>query len=371
MPAMTASAAAVLTRRWAAPVAVAAFVVAGVAVHGPDGLRVAGLVAGLVGAAALTRRLSVGIPAAVLAGAAVGVICTGVPSNVGWFGLAVLVGWVAVIAPTRVWVPYWVTAEVLLLIEWLVSKPDGGWGAWLAGTAFAAFGCWFGRRQRDLAEQLRRAQAELAEQARLEERARIAREVHDVVAHALTVSLLHISGARLAVGDATGDTAEADAALGQAERLTRAALGEVRHTVGMLRDGTAHPRSGPEAPLPDARRIGELVDDVRAAGVDVRLEADLMPDDLPATTGLALYRIVQESLTNTARHAPGRPVSVRLTQADGAVTVDVLTTGTPAPAGTGGGAGLSSMRQRAESVGGTCSAGPGEDGWRVRAVLPA
>ncbi len=105
----------------------------------------------------------------------------------------------------------------------------------------------------------------------------------------------------------------------------------------------------------------------RPPGADVTLTVDGDPGRLPATTGLAVYRIVQEALTNAAKHAPGAPTTVRL-----AVAVDAvrLAVDSAAPPGTGTGMGLLSMRERAESLGGSCQAGPGGRGWLVQATLP-
>ena len=111
-----------------------------------------------------------------------------------------------------------------------------GGAAWIAGTTFSAFGCLLARRERDLVQQLRIAQAGLADRVRAEERNRIARELHDVIAHSLTVSLLHVSSARLAVEE---DPGEAGQALAEAERLGRECLAEVRQVVG-----SAPPRRG-------------------------------------------------------------------------------------------------------------------------------
>jgi signal transduction histidine kinase len=218
------------------------------------------------------------------------------------------------------------------------------------------------RREQALVAQLRAAQAGLADRARAEERNRIARELHDVIAHSLTVSLLHLASARMAV---RFDPADAERALAEAERLGRASLDEVRATVGLLKaDGGAD--EGPAAPLPGMTGIPDLVERFRAAGAPVTLTVDGDADAVPATTGLAVYRIVQEALTNAAKHAGGAPVTV--TVAVGAdVGVRVDSAGRPRH---GHGLGMDSMRERAESLGGTLTAGPGGRGWLVSAALP-
>ncbi len=123
-------------------------------------------------------------------------------------------------------------AEVLLIAHLLFPHVDAGWTPWVAGVAISAGGAALIVRQQELVIQLRAAQAGLAERSRAEERNRIARDLHDVIAHSLTVSLLHISSARLAVSEDPGD---AERALAEAERLGRQSLEEVRSIVGLMR----------------------------------------------------------------------------------------------------------------------------------------
>ena len=224
------------------------------------------------------------------------------------------------------------------------------------------------RRERGLVAELRAAQAGLADRARAEERNRIARELHDVIAHSLTVTLLHVSSARMALRFAPE---EAERALVEAERLGRETLDEVRSTVGLLHsDGAGRTGEGAAAPLPGLAGVPALVDRFRSAGADAALRLDGDPDGVPATVGLAVYRIVQEALTNAAKHAPGAPVTVEVAIADD-VTVTVGSAGRPgAGRGQGTGLGLDSMRERAESLGGELQAGPDGAGWSVGAVLP-
>ena len=270
---------------------------------------------------------------------------------------------------------------IMFAVEWLWVRPDPGWGAWLAGVTLTAAFSLLVRHDRDLLRQLRQAQAELAEQARTQERNRIARELHDVIGHTLTVSLLHVQSARLAVEH---DPADAARALAEAERLGRECLAEVRTTVGMLRRDAEADGSGPGstdgsadgrasiAPLPGAGALPALVEQFRSAGADVTLTVEGDVRGLPATTGLAVYRIVQEALTNAVRHAPGSPTEIRLAVGAGSVTLTALTLTADSRAGPGPGTGLGvvSMRERAESLGGTCEAGPDGRGWLVRATLP-
>jgi signal transduction histidine kinase len=302
---------------------------------------------------------------AAVATAGIAVLGNATSSNVGWFTICLLTAW-CVLAGTRLeGLAYWAGVVVLFTAEWLWGQADPGWGAWVAGvTLTAAFGLLV-RHDRDLLRQLRRAQAGLAEQARVQERNRIARELHDVIGHTLTVSLLHVQSARLAVEH---DPADAARALAEAERLGRECLAEVRTTVGMLREDDAADRI---APLPGASGLPALVEQYRSAGADVTLTVDGDVAGLPATTGLAVYRIAQEALTNAAKHAPGAPTEVRLRVSAGEVTLTADSRTVPVKGASGGaGLGVLSMRERAESVGGSCEAGPGGRGWLVRARLP-
>jgi len=140
----------------------------------------------------------------------------------------------------------------------------------------------------------------------------------------------------------------------------------VRTTVGMLREDDAADRT---APLPGAGGLPALVEQFRSAGADVTLTVEGDIAGLPATTGLAVYRIAQEALTNAAKHAPGAPTEVRLRVCPGEVTLTADSRAVPVK-GPGTGLGTVGMRERAESVGGSCEAGPGGRGWLVRARLP-
>jgi signal transduction histidine kinase len=297
--------------------------------------------------------------AAASASAAIAVVCNGEPSNLGWFAVVVLVAWAALSAPLALTAVLGVGTVLLMSGEFVFTQADPGWFSWMGGTAFAVIGCTFGRRQRDLLVQLREAQAGLAQKAQAEERNRIAREMHDVIAHSLTVSLLHVSSARLALAD---DPAEAERALLEAERLGRASLDEVRQAVGLVRDSAE-----PMKPLPGGREIAELVEQFRAAGVAVTAQLDRAVDAVPVTTGLAAYRIVQESLTNVAKHAPRAICTVHVAVSDDDVQLTVDSSGAPTA---GSGLGLLGLRERADALGGHCEAGPGGSGWLVHAKLP-
>jgi signal transduction histidine kinase len=212
-------------------------------------------------------------------------------------------------------------------------------------------------RERDV-----RARAAVAE-----EHERIARELHDVVAHSVGVIVVQADGADAALAD--HDLAEVATALRAIGRTGRSALSELRLLLGVLRDVDG---SGGE-PQPGQDQIKELVERVP---LPTRLETDGVPAALPSGLGLAVYRIVQESLTNTIRHAgPGTSAVVRLSCADGILAIDVEDDGRgPSPREADpadGGHGLVGMRERAAMFGGTLWTGarPG-GGFAVRARLP-
>jgi signal transduction histidine kinase len=299
---------------------------------------------------------------AVACSAAIAVVCGVRSANAGGLAIPLIGGWCSLMAGRRTGLVFLAGELAFFATEWVV-KPDAGWSAWIAASVLTCSVGVLLRYQFDLVEQLRAAQSELASKARAEERNRIARDLHDVIAHTLTVSLLHVMSARLAVEH---DPADASRSLAEAERLCRESLGEVRTAVGMLReDGDVEGL----APLPGVDGLPELVGRFRAAGVDVTLATEGEAGRLPATVGLALYRILQEALTNVVKHASGSAASVRLVIEPGTVRLSVHSTGTPG-AGRGSGHGLLSMRERAESLGGSCTAGPGDQGWLVRAVFP-
>ena len=291
------------------------------------------------------------------------VICDARSANVGWLAVPLIGGWCALIGGLRAGLAFLAAELALFTAEWVWIKPDAGWSAWLAASVLTFCLGILLRHQFDLVEQLRTAQSELASKARAEERNRIARDLHDVIAHTLTVSLLHVMSARLAVDH---DPADASRSLAEAERLCRDSLSEVRTAVGMLReDGDVEGL----APLPGVDGVPDLLRRFQAAGVDVTLTTEGDLSGLPATAGLALYRILQEALTNVVKHASGSVASVRLVMEQGTARLSVHSTGPPR-SGSGPGHGLLSMRERAESLGGSCTAGPDRRGWLVSATFP-
>ena len=301
---------------------------------------------------------------AAIATAGIAVLADGQSSNVGWIAVCLLAAWCGLVGTRLEGLTYWAGAMIGFTVEWLWVRLDLGWGAWLAGATLTVGFSLLVRHEQDLLRQLRQAQAGLAEQAKTQERNRIARELHDVIGHTLVVSLLHVQSARLAVEH---DPADAARALAEAERLGRECLAEVRITVGMLREDDTPEGGGTIKPLPGIDGLPALVKRFRSAGADITLTVEGDTGRLPATTGLAVYRIAQEALTNAVKHAPDSPTALRLTVDAERVT---LMADSMAEPGTGTGLGLVGMRERAESLGGRCEAGPGGRGWLVRATLP-
>jgi signal transduction histidine kinase len=365
-PARTSRPAEFLPRRGRAAAlgVLAVFVAIGVVQHTqPNTSLVVLAVVVAIGASALTleARLPLLLAYAAVAAAGVVILCNRASSNCGWFAICLLCGWCVLAGGWRIGLVYWLGAIAVFASEALWADPDPGWIAWMAGTTFTALGCLLIRRERDLVAKLRAAQAGLADRARAEERNRIARELHDVIAHTLIISQLHVASARLAVET---DPADAARALAEAERLGRESLAEVRRAVGLLREDSADGRA---APLPGVADVPVLIERFRSAGAGVTLTVDGDAGALPGTTGLAVYRILQEALTNAIKHAPGSPVVVALTVegAHARLTVD-----SAGPPGRGTGLGVPSMQERARALGGTCEAGPGGRGWLVRADFP-
>lgn len=328
----------------------------------PAGAALGGLVALAGGVPLFLLRPRFGLGYAAVATAGVVVLGNADSRAIVWFALLLLAAWCVLSEGVWIGVVYSAGAVAIFGSEWLWVFHDAGWAPWIAGLAVSVLAVLLIRHEFVLVERLRAAQADLAERTRSEERNRIARELHDVIAHSLTVALLHVTSARLAVEH---DPADAARALDTAERLGRQALTEVRATMGPLRDGDAP--AGIAPPVPGVGDVPTLVEQCRRAGVEVALAVEGDPEGLPETVGSTIYRIVQESLTNATKHAPGSAVSVRLDVTHIEVEVQVESAGQP---GNGSGMGLVNMAERAAALGGTCTAGPGGSGWLVTATLP-
>jgi signal transduction histidine kinase len=202
-----------------------------------------------------------------------------------------------------------------------------------------------------------------ARQAAADERREVARDVHDVVAHTLAITMLHITAARMAVRRSS--PSEAEEALAEAEAHGRASLADIRRIVRVLRsDG----QSSVDAPQPGLTDVEALAESYRAAGLPVRLSVTV-PDGAGTGAQLAVYRVLQEALANAARHGAG-PATVDLRVSDGALTLRVDNPVREA-AVPGRGSGLAGMRERVGAAGGTIDAGVRDGSWVVRAVVPA
>jgi signal transduction histidine kinase len=209
------------------------------------------------------------------------------------------------------------------------------------------------------------------EAAALDERGRIARELHDILAHSLSALSVELEGARLLALDRDVDS-EVIAAIGRAHRHAASGLDEARAAIQALR--------GASVPGPD--RLEDLIEEIRAHGIDCTLEIGGEPRRLPSEAALAVFRTAQEALTNVRKHAEeAERVAIRLDyDPDGVQLIVTDSSGdgdeprVPQPAalsGAGAGYGVSGMRERAELIGGRLLAGPTEDGFRVELWVPA
>ncbi|HEV7652162.1 MAG TPA: sensor histidine kinase [Actinophytocola sp.] len=273
--------------------------------------------------------------------------------------------------------------NVVLTAVQTIFLDDGSFQKWLISLTLAILAlafCWalgefVGARrayQAEVEQRLSLLEVERDHQARMAvaaERARIARELHDVVAHAVSVIVVQADGAAYAVRSQP-DLAER--AVQTISATGREALTELRRLLGVLRSEEA---AGELTPQPGTQSLSELAERVRAVGLPVRLEIVGDVDDLPAGVGLGIYRIVQEGLTNSIKHAgPGTKAVVRVERAGDQVMLDISDDGRPAVrslVGVSGGNGLIGMRERALVFGGSLDAGPRPGGgWQVLARLP-
>lgn len=264
-------------------------------------------------------------------------------------------------------------------LDWMYGAVSGREMLFSAGmlSALVAFAWTLGdllRTRRayvtELEERARRLEVERDQQAKIAraaERARIAREMHDVVAHSLSVVVAQADGGAYA---AAQDPAAARGALGTIAHTSRQALVEMRRLLGVLRSDGDAPGLLPQ---PRFDQLTELADQMRHAGLPVSLKIDEQLPDLPPGLELTTYRIVQESLTNTLRHAgPVTTAMVRVGTPGGALRIEVSDDGRGAEAGTGrGGHGIHGMRERVEVYGGSLLTGTGRGGgFRVVATIP-
>ncbi|MEU3413075.1 MULTISPECIES: sensor histidine kinase [unclassified Streptomyces] len=246
--------------------------------------------------------------------------------------------------------------------------------AWVLGDSMRTRRAYFAQLEERAArlEKEREAQSKVAVAA---ERARIARELHDVVAHNVSVMVVQADGAAY-VMDTAPD--QARKALETISSTGRQALAEMRRLLGVLRTGE-HQESGEYVPQPDVEQIDDLVEQCRSSGLPVDFKVEGTPRPLPSGVELTAYRIVQEALTNTRKHGgPNAGASVRLVYFDDGLGLLVEDDGKGAPhelyeegGADGRGHGLIGMRERVGMVGGTLDAGPRPGGgFRISALLP-
>ncbi|MFJ6075012.1 sensor histidine kinase [Streptomyces sp. NPDC093065] len=281
----------------------------------------------------------------------------GVPARVIWCGCAV-------VALERMPVAAALPVTSVALASYAVVSDD----AWLTtvatvtGLALAGYVLRLDAEARGSAQRLlaqeRAARAAEAESAALAERARIAREIHDVLAHSLSAQMVHLEAARLLI-ERDADRQQILDRVVAARGMARDGLAETRQALSALR--------GDLTPLEDF--LAQLVDTAEGAA-EVTITGERRP--LPAEASQAVRRVAQEALTNARRHAPGARVRVRLDYGAREVMLDVRDSGGPPgeATGTGGGYGLLGMRERAELLGGSLRAGPGEEGFVVTLKVP-
>ncbi|MFI1191112.1 sensor histidine kinase [Streptomyces californicus] len=280
------------------------------------------------------------------------------------------------------------SAAALSQLRW-EAEPGGSWAetvfvtiimtvpfvlAWVLGDSFRTRRAYFDQLEERAArlEREREAQSKVAVAA---ERARIARELHDVVAHNVSVMVVQADGAAY-VMDAAPD--QAKQALETISSTGRQALAEMRRLLGVLRTGDA-PESGEYVPQPDVEQIEDLVQQVRQTGLEVDFKVEGTPRPLPSGVELTAYRVVQEALTNTRKHGgPDAGASVRLVYFDDGLGLLIEDDGRGAAhelyedgGADGAGHGMIGMRERVGMVGGTLDAGPRPGGgFRISALLP-
>jgi signal transduction histidine kinase len=269
---------------------------------------------------------------------------------------------------------------VMAALRWSPRQPEKVWvGITGLGVAAGVLGVAIRQRRALVAsmqERAARLEFERDQEGRLAaaaERARIAREMHDIVSHNLTVMIGLADGASYVLG------ASPEASRSALERISqtgRQALGEMRRLLGVLRDEPQDGAGGSYEPQPGLDRLDDLLARVEAAGIPVSIEVHGDPHALPSGVQLAVFRVAQEALTNTLKHA-GRPATARLVLRCGPdrVSLEATDTGGPSspvapPALPSGGRGLRGMRERAAAYGGTLEAGPRpEGGWRVTLTI--
>jgi signal transduction histidine kinase len=297
----------------------------------------------------------------------------------GLFPVLIAVVWITYRRSSQLVVVAGLGTAVALTIGCGIAEPDefegtvyfmGGIGvAWLAGALL--------HRQEGLLAELRDASERQRAHAAVEERARIARELHDVIAHSLTVTILHVTGARRAL---TNHPQRAAEALERAEAVGRESLDSIRQVVGLLRgpgEAAVVSERSDDAPLPQIADIPSLIAQYRHAGLHIEASVTLDGITAGAMASLTIFRLVQEAMTNALRHAPGEPVSLSIRPDENRtvvrITVENPIRGATARRRPGGqqGLGLTGMTERVRTAGGWIEVGPTPLGvWRIEAEVP-
>lgn len=294
-----------------------------------------------------------------------------------WHPVQVIVlGWVLFLAAARLRRAVLVWLWLLTVLSMVALVPPAAQpGTIVLPTVVAFVGDQVRSRrevQRALAREEKRSEQEKARRAALEERARIAREMHDLVAHHMSLIAVQAETAQYRRPDATAEIREEFTAIANA---ARGALTEMRRLLGVLRSETPELARAPQPGLAD---VDELIEMARRSDVHVRMTVTGTLEPVTPSVGLSAYRIVQEALSNARRHAPGAPVHVELRGHEHELRLRVVNGRPDGGYGSGSasklpgnGHGLGGMRERAVILGGSFEAGPTDDGgYEVRAVLP-
>jgi signal transduction histidine kinase len=282
---------------------------------------------------------------------------------------------VARMRPRSVWLPA-ALCEGTVAVASGIATGEPFWTVAVANFGWTVAGVAVGVAVRNRMEYLAAVEAERArvveqskeQEARrrvAEERVRIARELHDVLAHSIAVINVQSGVAAHLIRQ---QPAAAQQALWHVNDASHAALAELRATLGILRqDGDA---SAPTGPVPDLGRLGELVEEVRVAGLGARTRFSGDLSRIPAEVGLVAYRVVQEALTNVLKHSRAGTVDVTVESDGQSLRIEVRDDGVGLAGQPGAGYGRIGMRERVQALGGTFTDGPLPVGYRVQAVIP-
>ncbi|ORT56284.1 sensor histidine kinase [Streptomyces sp. CB03238] len=304
------------------------------------------------------RRAPLAVLAAILAASALYELALDGPGQPLPYTGLVIVYTIADLSPSRKRMGVLLLLPVVVAVSvWLNTRSakELTFSLFVFGAAYA-----FGR----LADTRRRANRVEAEQAAARERARIAREMHDILSHAVSLMIVQAEAGPVAVRTAPE---RAEAAFDAISGTGRDAMAQLRRMLGVLRETDDAPR----APQPDTAQLPGLLERVRSSGLDVAYEVTGTARPLPPDLAATVYRVAQEALTNTVKHAAARTATVRLAYGEDRLEMTVTDDGC-GPTGGGGGHGLVGLRERAAAHGGSavCGPGPGGRGFRVAVTLP-